>query len=650
LCNKCGLFERTHSRPRPEQFPHNRGPLASSTPRSKPPQQAQATSQTPPHYPPPGSGRGSALILPAPASSAPTAAPQSFPVTSTQPSVETLGSVDALNVPLFDPSTSSASVDDAGQQSAAPPTKLQFLHLFRTNDSTAIRPEDVQFLENNVLAGDQSRQKIGWSRIMILLFSSPSDPSVSVALATMVSPDMPALAIFGSALDDRVLELAKTLSEVSTFAVMVRSAADDPLVKFNEIRRNMDFKAGPHSMADDDDKTDGESMSGDSASTDTEPEDDYDYRGEAGVFRLREVSRDLMGPILGENCLYDVIISSNSTVLSCVDLKVEARPVEIILDRSYSNLGFVVNRPRYIAGREYLARGFDPPSVKATRSQQKTQQTSRRSLLASPACIPHSRVQHHTVALMQKHYNWRMKRYGKELNIARSGVPSYRTVGKTWDRDGKFTRLNIRFGMGIEFYGRRSEPMGHRTGARYKQLPSISHILRNQIILWVLDPELNAKVRGVVALTTTYIADIKITEPLSIVEDEVVDLTLNRSHIGPPAVDTTALTPDAANSVAIGLFDENKDAIKRGIGRSCTNSRHPTGGPKTQLNRLASLRICGTRLGRHEQTMAKRNLAHFGPKLNEHSSSVAAWNLALTPNPMLQDENQFPRIRRQSFV
>ncbi|KAJ7660022.1 hypothetical protein B0H14DRAFT_3077671 [Mycena olivaceomarginata] len=21
-CNKCGLFERTHSRPRPEQFPH----------------------------------------------------------------------------------------------------------------------------------------------------------------------------------------------------------------------------------------------------------------------------------------------------------------------------------------------------------------------------------------------------------------------------------------------------------------------------------------------------------------------------------------------------------------------------------------------------------------------------------------------------
>ncbi|KAJ6585805.1 hypothetical protein B0H19DRAFT_926461 [Mycena capillaripes] len=40
LCNKCGLFERTHSRPRPEQFPHKRGPLAASTLRARSPQGA----------------------------------------------------------------------------------------------------------------------------------------------------------------------------------------------------------------------------------------------------------------------------------------------------------------------------------------------------------------------------------------------------------------------------------------------------------------------------------------------------------------------------------------------------------------------------------------------------------------------------------
>jgi hypothetical protein len=226
------------------------------------------------------------------------------------------------------------------------------MNRFRTNDSTAIRPEDVQFLENNVLAGGcatsiyRSVEAENWveQNHDTALLKSIRSVGLGGPLATMVSLDMPALAIFGSALDDRVLELAKTLSEVSTFAVMVRSAADDPLVKFNEIRRNMDSKAGPHSMADDDDKTDGQSMSGDSTSTDTEPEDDYDYRGEAGVFRLRggashqQTNRNLAEELdyitpagiarpdgshrtnvtlhlqLGENCLYDVIISSNSRV------------------------------------------------------------------------------------------------------------------------------------------------------------------------------------------------------------------------------------------------------------------------------------------------------------------------------------------------
>ncbi|KAJ7712845.1 hypothetical protein B0H16DRAFT_1623425 [Mycena metata] len=31
LCNKCGLFERAYSKPLLEKFPHERGPLASST-------------------------------------------------------------------------------------------------------------------------------------------------------------------------------------------------------------------------------------------------------------------------------------------------------------------------------------------------------------------------------------------------------------------------------------------------------------------------------------------------------------------------------------------------------------------------------------------------------------------------------------------
>ncbi|KAJ7654236.1 hypothetical protein B0H17DRAFT_1100180 [Mycena rosella] len=54
LCNKCGLFERTHSRPRPEQLPHKRGPLASSTLRSRSPpgSQPQQPAYAQPHYAP----------------------------------------------------------------------------------------------------------------------------------------------------------------------------------------------------------------------------------------------------------------------------------------------------------------------------------------------------------------------------------------------------------------------------------------------------------------------------------------------------------------------------------------------------------------------------------------------------------------------
>ena len=53
LCNKCGLFERTHNRARPEQFPHKRGPLATASlkVRASPPQHnaVPPVSSLPPH-------------------------------------------------------------------------------------------------------------------------------------------------------------------------------------------------------------------------------------------------------------------------------------------------------------------------------------------------------------------------------------------------------------------------------------------------------------------------------------------------------------------------------------------------------------------------------------------------------------------------
>ncbi|PIL25397.1 transcription factor [Ganoderma sinense ZZ0214-1] len=52
LCNKCGLFERTHSRPRPEQFPHKRGPVVNVN-QFKQHRNTPRPLATPPRPPPP---------------------------------------------------------------------------------------------------------------------------------------------------------------------------------------------------------------------------------------------------------------------------------------------------------------------------------------------------------------------------------------------------------------------------------------------------------------------------------------------------------------------------------------------------------------------------------------------------------------------
>ncbi|KAG2140041.1 hypothetical protein BD769DRAFT_1626364 [Suillus cothurnatus] len=52
LCNKCGLFERTHGRSRPDQFPHRRGALATTAMRPRTPPQSTHLPPISTHVPP----------------------------------------------------------------------------------------------------------------------------------------------------------------------------------------------------------------------------------------------------------------------------------------------------------------------------------------------------------------------------------------------------------------------------------------------------------------------------------------------------------------------------------------------------------------------------------------------------------------------
>ncbi|KAJ7768628.1 hypothetical protein DFH07DRAFT_300070 [Mycena maculata] len=500
-----------------------------------------------------------------------------------------------------------------------------------TNDPTAVRPQDLRFLENHVTNGGnscsthRSAEAENWLEQQHESDVLKSIRSVGLGgpIATMMSPEMPALVIFGSILDNRVLELAQTLSDVSMFAVMIRPLEDDPVAKFMDQCRETEADS-EYRMVDSDYETDDESTDnfftestsdesdddgnldeGDSPSSDADGVfrlrggatsqdknlqlvDDPDYIVPAGIERPEgsHRTRVRLHLQLREDCLYDISISSKTAfkfqtekaetphelsepisrpqLLSCVDLKVEARPVEVLLDRSYSNLGFVVHHPNSIADREYLPRGFEPPVQKATYGTQRSTQKAG-SLAAgfdsmSPTIVmtaSSSRTTGETIQLTEDkpapscHVK---EQVGKEWNTVDKSYSSYDVA---WhpraDTNGLPHPMKIRFGIGIEFYGREE---------RYiNKLPAISHILRNQIILWIFDPELKAKVRGMVALTTTYIPDIKIPEPLTIVEDQVVDL---RSCC-PPLTDSASSPQNAANSVAIGLFDERKDTVRSGL-------------------------------------------------------------------------------------
>ncbi|KAJ7677653.1 hypothetical protein B0H17DRAFT_1078992, partial [Mycena rosella] len=490
-----------------------------------------------------------------------------------------------------------------------------------TNDPTAIRPGDVHILEEHVPEGGNAvsthtpTQAENWveRHYDSALLTSIRSVGLGGPIATMLSPHTPALAIFGSILDDQVLDLANTLSDVSAFAVMVRPTEDDPLAKFmQETRENeMDTETG-YSTEGSDDGTIEDSVNSNANDSDSDSGEDY---GVAGTFRPRgearkdkqkqkQVDLDYIVPVgidrpdgfhrtrvklhlrLQENCLYKVAISSKTAfkfqtekgetshaltepisrpqVLSCVDLKVETRPFEVLLDRSYSNLGFIVHRHKSIAGREYLPRGFKPPSATATRSSQKSTENTGSMIFGLNSMQP----------LLTAKVS-RGRTTGETIQLAddKPAPPCLvkERIGEEWDKDGESYSsydvawhptsqtngypppINIRFGMGIEFFGKEERNIS--------RLPTISHILRNQVILWVFDPELKAKVRGMVVLTSTYIPDIKISEPPTIDDEEIVDL---QSH-NPPATDTAPLCHDAVNSVAIGLFEEHPAAVKSGM-------------------------------------------------------------------------------------
>lgn len=102
-------------------------------------------------------------------------------------------------------------------------------------------PEDVQVIENSFAEGGlvvsvhRPTQAEAWveDHYDDHVFQTSRSTGLRGPIAAMLSPGVPALAIFGSFLDDRVLSFAKTLADVSGFTVMIRPIGDDPVSKFS---------------------------------------------------------------------------------------------------------------------------------------------------------------------------------------------------------------------------------------------------------------------------------------------------------------------------------------------------------------------------------------------------------------------------------
>lgn len=76
------------------------------------------------------------------------------------------------------------------------------------------------------------------------LIKSMKGHGLSGPIAAMLSPEEPALVIFGSILDDKVFSTAQRLAEKSRFPVMIRPFADNPIARWNSQGSEEDLTQG----------------------------------------------------------------------------------------------------------------------------------------------------------------------------------------------------------------------------------------------------------------------------------------------------------------------------------------------------------------------------------------------------------------------
>ncbi|KAJ7249922.1 hypothetical protein C8J57DRAFT_1355969 [Mycena rebaudengoi] len=243
------------------------------------------------------------------------------------------------------------------------------------------------------------------------------------------------------------------------------------------------------------------------------------------------------------------------------------RDEDTLLDRSYSNLGFLVHRANSILQCDFLDRGFDEPHVTQKRTHQKSSLTTGGGTFGLTGIQPAAQITgsyaRGAIDTLESTDDRVMPRYDVTPDLEQEwdgdAEKSYGSYDASWkpalNHKGTPYEMKVNFGLGMYL---------HRDETHGGELPQISSVFRNQIMVWVFDPKLQAQVRGILLLTSTYIPDITTPHSLSIRETIVADMNIDWST-DPPARSDSGPTYDAATSVSLAALDRSKTKAKFGF-------------------------------------------------------------------------------------
>ncbi|KAJ6624735.1 hypothetical protein B0H10DRAFT_717281 [Mycena sp. CBHHK59/15] len=453
------------------------------------------------------------------------------------------------------------------------------------NEGTPVRPGDAELLETKFPEGGVivsvhiPTQAEAWLEAHYddPLLESIRSRGLGGPVAAMLSPDVPTLAIFGSILDDWVLEIAKTLSDVAGFAVMVRPLVDNPIPNF---AHNTFGEASLDQAAAKWGEDPGSQIPGD-ANTETEVTTPIDSSNtDSAALRIRGGQGDEIWCSKAHRAVvwlhlwpdekrgYSLSVNTKTTfqiqpeyptrnpsetqpeVIGRVEVHVET-PLQVLPDRSYTCIGFLVHKERSVSYREFIDCGYDHPDQTLKDVTQKTTQKTGTMNIGSANA-------HATGGVGASYSKTLSRTVEKTDNKPMPRCTVGYVPGSRWNKDGKsYTSYDIttvpgddprassgskhplkaEFGIGINIWESKKD-----TG-----LPKMSFITRNQAILWISEPALKSKVRGLLVLTTTYIPDIQTHRCLSIEEDLEVHFASGFSQ----SMDPEAMAADFPMSVSI---------------------------------------------------------------------------------------------------